>query len=221
MSLKAVIYGPAAGDNAILAETRSTVVSDLNERGYTTVVDHTEDDAVRNVYKNVISADALVLLPGWETLTSTVVVGQMALTMGIPVWTYPSAGEAAVAVDYSDVTAPLIPGAGVVAPDSDLTEHPHEEAARIVLGPRGAYYDTPLKNLGRAGLMWSGILQSKLRAGQIVTAEDVALCMVGLKLAREAFRHKRDNITDAHGYLMTLDMIREERAAGDANENAE
>lgn len=211
MSLKAVIYGPAPSGDAVLAETRTTVASDLKERNYASVIDHNEDDPVRLVYKNVIAADALVLLPGWETLTSAVVVGQMALTMGIPVWTYPSAGEAAVAVDYSDVTAPLIPGSGVVAPDSDLNEHPHEEAARIVLGPRGAYYDTPLKNLGRAGLMWSGILQGKLRPGQIVTAEDVALCMVGLKLAREAFRHKRDNITDAHGYLMTLDMIRAER----------
>jgi len=84
-------------------------------------------------------------------------------------------------------------------------------AARIVLGPRGAYYDHPFDNFARTAHIWTGVLYSKLRDGETVSPEDVAMCMVGVKVAREAFRHKRDNLTDAHGYLLTLEMVLEER----------
>jgi hypothetical protein len=43
----------------------------------------------------------------------------------------------------------------------------------------------------------------------------VALCMIGVKMSREAFRHKRDNIVDMHGYLLTLDDVVQERRRGE------
>jgi len=39
--------------------------------------------------------------------------------------------------------------------------------------------------------------------------EDVPLYMVGVKLAREVHRHKRDSLVDGAGYLRTLEKVRE------------
>lgn len=152
----------------------------------------------------------LVLAGSWQEEQDALVLAQVAESCGIPVYSYQE-GFGITPLTHGDIIAPLIPGQGVIAPDSDINERPHEEAARIVLGPRGAFYDTPLRNFDRTGLIWSGILSDKLVPGTILTAEDVALCMVGVKIAREAFRHKRDNIVDAHGYLLTLEMVREDR----------
>ena len=161
----------------------------------------------------LLGAGTLVLLPGWEETNEAVVLGQLANSLGVEAyaWVDMEEGPGLRRLTLEDVRAPLMPGQGIVAPDSDDTELPHEEAARIVLGPRGAYYDTPSRNLGRTGLIWSGILYGRLKPGEIISAEDVAMCMVGVKLARESYRHKRDNLTDAHGYLMTIEMIRKEQ----------
>jgi hypothetical protein len=40
-----------------------------------------------------------------------------------------------------------------------------------------------------------------------VTEEEVGLCMVGLKLAREVFKHNRDNFVDLIGYALTTDAV--------------
>lgn len=117
-------------------------------------------------------------------------------------------------------TAPDAPAANKSSGDgsdgSDAqAKPPHEEAVELVRGPRGDYYDTPFENFTRIGRIWSGVLHSKLRDGEQVTPEDVALCMIGVKMSREAFRHKRDNIVDMHGYLLTLDDVVEERHRGE------
>jgi hypothetical protein len=48
--------------------------------------------------------------------------------------------------------------------------------------------------------------------GVEVSAEQVALCMEGMKIAREINAPKIDNAVDGIGYWLTLAMIREERA---------
>jgi hypothetical protein len=58
-------------------------------------------------------------------------------------------------------------------------------------------------------MMWEAILGRSTRGlvdrglpiALPVSARDVALCMVAVKLVREAYRHKPDNIADAHVYL--------------------
>ena len=80
-------------------------------------------------------------------------------------------------------------------------------AADLVSGPRGDDYGHPLDDFTRAGRIWSAIL------GVPVTAEQVALCMVGVKIAREVHTPKMDNVVDMCGYALTLAMVREERAA--------
>ena len=79
-------------------------------------------------------------------------------------------------------------------------------AAELVCGPRGDDYGHPLDDFSRAALIWQAIL------GVPVTAEQVALCMVGVKIAREVHKPKADTVLDGVGYFLTLSMVREERA---------
>jgi hypothetical protein len=49
--------------------------------------------------------------------------------------------------------------------------------------------------------------------GRAVSGKDVAVCMALLKLSREAYLHKIDNLLDAAGYVgLAADMAEEERA---------
>lgn len=76
-----------------------------------------------------------------------------------------------------------------------------DEALTLIDGGRQVNYGTPERSFSSIGHVWTGLLLKKLAPGQVITAEDVGLLMTGLKLAREANQHKRDNLVDAHGYL--------------------
>ena len=76
-----------------------------------------------------------------------------------------------------------------------------EEAKRIVHGDRGENYGHPFEDFSRTAKIWSAIL------GINIEPEQVALCMVGVKISREVNRPKRDNIVDGAGYFETLDMV--------------
>lgn len=62
--------------------------------------------------------------------------------------------------------------------------------------------EAPGPHFRRVATIWSGIL------GVPVSAEQVVLCMVGLKLAREAGMPDPDNVTDAEGYLSLIQEVR-------------
>lgn len=79
-------------------------------------------------------------------------------------------------------------------------------AVSLVTGDRQDDYGHPLDNMDRAARIWSAIL------GTDVTAEQVALCMVGMKIAREINQTKLDSVVDGVGYWLTYGMIIEERA---------
>lgn len=99
------------------------------------------------------------------------------------------------------------PTPGVERVGAEDTPSVCEEADRLVSEERDAKYGHPAANLGRAAVIWAAIL------GQPVTAEQVALCMAGLKLAREVGGHDRDNLIDLAGYAQLVELIREERGA--------
>lgn len=80
-----------------------------------------------------------------------------------------------------------------------------DEAKRIVHGDRGENYGHPFEDFSRTAKIWSAIL------GVTVEPEQVALCMIGVKISRECNRPKRDNIVDGAGYFETLDMVKQER----------
>lgn len=75
------------------------------------------------------------------------------------------------------------------------------EATNLVHGPRQESYGSPLTNWGRTAKIWSVIL------GVEVTPEQAALCMVGVKLARQVHKPARDNLVDIAGYIGVVDLI--------------
>lgn len=80
------------------------------------------------------------------------------------------------------------------------------EAHQLITGDRQHDYGHPLDDFSRTALIWSAIL------GTHVDAEQVALCLVGVKISREVNHPKRDNAVDGAGYFGTLQMVKEERA---------
>lgn len=70
------------------------------------------------------------------------------------------------------------------------------EAEQIINGPRRDAYGPVEESFERIALTWSGIL------GHPITAQQVALMMIGLKVCREANSHHRDNLVDIVGYTL-------------------
>lgn len=85
-----------------------------------------------------------------------------------------------------------------------------EEAQRIVYGARQEAYGHPFDDFGRTSQLMTALVQHKLKYGQSITRQDVALFMICVKLSREVNQHKRDNAVDGAGYWATLQMIYEE-----------
>jgi hypothetical protein len=70
------------------------------------------------------------------------------------------------------------------------------EAARIISGERNKQYGGPEENFSRTAQIWTAII------GYEFTAEDVAMMMVGLKVARYASKSgfQADTWIDIAGY---------------------
>lgn len=82
------------------------------------------------------------------------------------------------------------------------------EAHELVNGDRQAAYGPPKSSYDAMAKVWSGMMVHKLYLD--LTAEDVVLLLAAMKLRREAFRPKRDNRVDTHGYLLVLAHCKEE-----------
>jgi hypothetical protein len=80
-----------------------------------------------------------------------------------------------------------------------------EEANSLVSGDRQSNYGHPLDDFSRTAKMWSAIL------GVEISAEQVGLCMVAVKISRQVNKPKRDNLVDAAGYSATVQMCVDER----------
>lgn len=67
--------------------------------------------------------------------------------------------------------------------------------------------------------MYGPIAESMEKASQLaslmtsksITAEDLYLCMVAIKLSRESYSHKEDNLLDAVAYLGALNNYQQNK----------
>lgn len=75
------------------------------------------------------------------------------------------------------------------------------KAERVIRGPRRSSYGPANASFKRVAAIWSAILDHP------VTAQDVAMCMVGLKMVRQTTKHKRDNIVDMAGYVGLMEQL--------------
>lgn len=76
-----------------------------------------------------------------------------------------------------------------------------QEAERLINGDRRDSYGNASESFSRIAMGWSLIL------GNQVTAEQVALCMVWLKISRQISSPKRDNLVDMAGYAELADQV--------------
>ena len=75
------------------------------------------------------------------------------------------------------------------------------DAIRLVDEDRNDSYGTPAENLGRIAEMWSAFI------GTEITADDVALMMVLLKISRSKAGYSRDNAVDGVAYFLIHDSL--------------
>jgi len=138
--------------------------------------------------------DAIALLPGWERSRGATLEAVLASELGL---------------QFFDAWS----GAQMEEPPrtSYAAEHGMasilDTARKITEGDRRSDYGHPRDDFERTALMWTGILRPKLITNQQVTAEDIPLCMIAIKLARETHSHKRDNLVDIAGYARTAAMV--------------
>ena len=83
------------------------------------------------------------------------------------------------------------------------TESILSEAERIVNGERQADYSDPVENFKHIAAIASAISKKGL------SPTDCAIVMIAVKLARENYKHKRDNLVDLAGYVEILNRIKE------------
>ncbi len=83
------------------------------------------------------------------------------------------------------------------------TESILSEAERIVNGDRQADYSDPVENFKHISSIASAISKKCL------SPTDCAIVMIAVKLARENYKHKRDNLVDLAGYVEILHRIKE------------
>jgi len=76
-------------------------------------------------------------------------------------------------------------------------------------GERNDSYDHPHPNFSKIAAVWTTLLSAKLREGAQITPEEVANLMIGMKLVRQAHKHKRDNLVDIAGYARCIERLDE------------
>ena len=145
--------------------------------------------------------DAIAMLPGWEESQGAKLEYLLARAFGMDIF------DAETLLPMADAPVPTVGLHWLRLLKEDPNESILAEAQRITSADRQDDYGHPADDFARTALMWTGILASKLCAGVNITAMDVPLCMIAIKLARQSHRHRRDNLVDIAGYARTAAMV--------------
>jgi len=168
---------------------------------------------MRQDIRALVDCDAIVLLPGWETSRGATLELTVARALGLDAWTFEERH------DDGWRLSPLPPVDPLSDPASRKDAHANEtvcaEADRLVSDDRQAAYGHPQDNYSLLADLVSPIVARRLLGVDAVTAggyptltaSDLALVMVQVKVARELNHPKRDNRVDLCGYAKVLDMI--------------
>ncbi|MFO8011974.1 MAG: DUF4406 domain-containing protein [Phycisphaerae bacterium] len=156
-------------------------------------------DLPREVYLRadvsmLAKCDAIALLPGWQRSRGATLEAVLAAELGLRFFDAETGAEMPA--------PPRVAWTVEEGGDSVL-----DVAQRITAGARHSDYGPPSEDFARTAALWTAILERRLRDGEAVTAMDVPLCMIALKLARQVHRHKRDNLVDIAGYARTAAMV--------------
>jgi hypothetical protein len=82
------------------------------------------------------------------------------------------------------------------------------EANNLINGQRQNDYGDKTANFSRIADGWNLVLKDKLIPGKAITPQEVALCMIQLKVARLcASPLHRDSALDIAGYIGCLDIL--------------
>lgn len=82
-----------------------------------------------------------------------------------------------------------------------------DEAQRTINGPRQKEYGHPRVNFQRIADIWNIHLGSRFLVGERIVPRDVAIMMIGLKVAREAQGPKHDTLVDLIGYAALAEEV--------------
>lgn len=86
------------------------------------------------------------------------------------------------------------------------------QADALIKGDRQQDYGDKLTNFTQIAMLWQGTLAMKLPPGVTITPEDVALCMIQVKIARLAKSPDHvDSIKDVAGYAGCYNALQVER----------
>jgi len=138
--------------------------------------------------------DAVALLPGWERSRGATLEAVLAAELGLRFF------DACSALPMEEP-----PRTSYSAEDGMASVL--DTAKRITCGVRQKDYGHPADDFERTAAMWTAILSEKLYSQERIAPEDIPLCMIALKLARQVHRHKRDNLVDIAGYARTAAVV--------------
>jgi hypothetical protein len=78
-----------------------------------------------------------------------------------------------------------------------------EQANEVINGPRRDSYGPVEESFTKIAKVWTAIL------GYEVSPLQVSLCMIGLKVLREANKHSDDNLVDICGYTALAEKVKD------------